>query len=85
MGWSMSEAPGLSPEVGNADLKRRLRDIYVAAFSGRTEQRERADEIAGDFRQFVQAAWPILEPVSPFIPGWHIDAICAHLLAVSNG
>jgi predicted phage terminase large subunit-like protein len=36
-------------------------------------------------RQFVEQAWPILEPESLFIPNWHIDAICAHLEAVIDG
>ena len=28
--------------------------------------------------------WPILEPSTPFIGGWSIDAMCEHLEAVSN-
>ena len=31
---------------------------------------------------FVELAWPIIEPGTPFIPNWHIDAICEHLEAV---
>jgi len=30
-------------------------------------------------------AWPILEPGTPFIPSWHIDAICDHLQACTEG
>jgi len=33
---------------------------------------------------FVPQAWPILEP-TPFIPNWHLDAICDHLQAVTDG
>jgi predicted phage terminase large subunit-like protein len=36
------------------------------------------------FRYFVERAWPVIEP-NPFVPGWHIDALCAHLEAVSAG
>lgn len=36
-------------------------------------------------RNFIKLAWPILEPGRVFTPGWHIDAICDHLEAVSNG
>lgn len=36
-------------------------------------------------RDFLQLAWPILEPGRKFVPGWHIDAICDHLEAVSSG
>lgn len=34
---------------------------------------------------FVQEAWPILEPETPFVDGWVIRAICDHLEAVSRG
>lgn len=33
--------------------------------------------------QFVQEAWHVLES-QPFIPGWHIDAFCQHLMAVAD-
>lgn len=36
-------------------------------------------------REFVRQAWPIIEPATPFISGWHIDCICDHLEAVTNG
>jgi predicted phage terminase large subunit-like protein len=34
---------------------------------------------------FVKEAWPILHPTTPYIHGWHIDAICQHLEAISDG
>jgi len=37
------------------------------------------------FREFVRQAWPIVEPSTPFVPGWHIDAIIDHLEAVTRG
>lgn len=36
-------------------------------------------------REFVEMAWHVVEPGSPFVGGWHIDAICDHLEAVSRG
>ena len=36
-------------------------------------------------RYFVECAWPVLEPSTPFVPGWHLDAICEHLEAVNAG
>lgn len=36
-------------------------------------------------RDFIKASWKILEPKRAFQPGWHIDAICEHLEAVTNG
>jgi len=34
---------------------------------------------------FVRAAWHIIEPGQPYVHGWHIDYICAHLEAITNG
>jgi predicted phage terminase large subunit-like protein len=33
--------------------------------------------------EFVQQAWPIVEPAE-FVSGWHMDAICEHLEAVTR-
>ena len=37
------------------------------------------------FQTFVRLAWMIVEPSTPFVPGWHIDAVIEHLEAVSLG
>jgi len=34
---------------------------------------------------FVRQAWVIVEPSTPFVPGWHIDAIVEHLEAITSG
>lgn len=34
---------------------------------------------------FVRQAWHVIEPSQPYIHGWHIDAVCAHLEAVTRG
>ncbi len=41
--------------------------------------------LPNNLRTYVERAWSIVEPATPYIPGWHIDAICEHLEAVSNG
>jgi predicted phage terminase large subunit-like protein len=43
--------------------------------------RQRCTTLAG----FVKEAWHILEPEAKFISNWHIDAICQHLEAVTDG
>lgn len=35
--------------------------------------------------EFVRQAWHVIEPGQPYIHGWHIDFICAHLEAISEG
>ena len=34
---------------------------------------------------FISRAWPAIEPATAYVHGWHIDAIAAHLEAVSAG
>lgn len=34
---------------------------------------------------FVREAWPVLHPNTAYVHGWHIDAICKHLEAVTAG
>lgn len=38
-----------------------------------------------DLRAYVEQAWPVVEPNVPYVPTWHIDAICDHLMAVTQG
>ncbi len=33
----------------------------------------------------MRRAWPVIEPGAPYIHGWHIDAVGAHLEAVTAG
>lgn len=35
--------------------------------------------------EFVRGAWPIIEPGTPLVWNWHLDAICEHLEAVTDG
>jgi predicted phage terminase large subunit-like protein len=44
-------------------------------------KREKAQR---NLKDFVIQAWPVLEPSTEFVPGIHIDAICAHLQAVTE-
>lgn len=34
---------------------------------------------------FVRDMWPLVEPSTAFVSGWHIEAICEHLEAVTSG
>lgn len=36
-------------------------------------------------KHFVRVMWHVLEPATPFVEGWHIDAIIEHLEAISRG
>lgn len=45
----------------------------------------RAERARRSFTLFVQDAWPVIEPGTPFVDGFHLQAIAAHLQAVSEG
>jgi predicted phage terminase large subunit-like protein len=41
-----------------------------------------AEESLSDF---IRQAWHVVEPSQPYVHGWHIDFICDHLEAITNG
>lgn len=45
----------------------------------------RAEKARRHLRDFVRLAWPVLEPETPLVWSWHVEAICDHLEAVSEG
>lgn len=54
--------------------RRRLAEDHFAI-------RARCERLAG----FVREAWRVLEPTTTYVHNWHIDAICEHLEAVTDG
>ena len=39
----------------------------------------------GGLLEFVRYFWDVLEPQTPFVEGWALDAVCEHLEAVTSG
>jgi predicted phage terminase large subunit-like protein len=65
-----------------AERARRAAEAERQRIAGEAERiRERCRSLAG----FVREAWPVLEPTQAYRHNWHIDAICAHLEAVTDG
>jgi len=54
------------------DIERQLMEISRA-------------ECEEDLATFVRQAWHIIEPGQPYVHGWHIDFICEHLAAITDG
>jgi predicted phage terminase large subunit-like protein len=46
---------------------------------------EEASALSADLSLYMSEAWHVLEPNTPFVPGWHLDAIAEHLTAVDAG
>lgn len=42
-------------------------------------------EAKASLSSFISMAWHITEPGQPYIHGWHIDALCEHLEAITDG
>jgi predicted phage terminase large subunit-like protein len=71
-----------SLEAIRAERARRLAEVERAQLDRNAETiRQRCSTLAG----FVREAWHVLEPEARYVPNWHIDAICAHLEAVTRG
>jgi predicted phage terminase large subunit-like protein len=49
------------------------------------ERIRRQVEAEQSLYEFLRQAWPVVEPGKPFVPGWHIEALCEHLEAVTRG
>ena len=47
--------------------------------------RDLALECTASLPVFIREAWPIVEPATPFVHGWHLDVVAHHLEAVSAG
>lgn len=55
-------------------------DFYRAV---KFEKERRAAERS--LHEFTKQAWHVIEPGTPFVDGWHLQAISEHLEAVVNG
>lgn len=67
-------------------IPRERLERYAAALQ-ELRRRELRREFArpGGFIKFVEYMWSVLEPGTPFVRGWAMDAIAEHLEAVSSG
>ena len=64
------------------DKARRAEEIERVRISERAEQ-IRAN--CGSLMGFIREAWHILEPATPLVEGWALDAVCEHFEAITNG
>lgn len=76
----------LLSEVGaerlRTELRRRdLADGEAAQGQSIEASRVKSRTLAG----FIREAWHVVEPGTPLVWGWHIEAICQHLEAVTYG
>jgi predicted phage terminase large subunit-like protein len=60
------------------------RQKRLAEVRGRLQQGQPAAVLEHSLAAYAQAAWHLIEPVTPLVWGWHLDAICEHLMAVPD-
>ncbi|QQE80915.1 phage terminase large subunit [Alicyclobacillus sp. SO9] len=48
-------------------------------------QQIQVEKARRSLKEFIRQAWMVLEPSTPYVHGWHLDAISEHLEAVSRG
>lgn len=70
------QTQGQLAELLRADIEREEAGVSIA---------EEAVELSKSLSKFVRAAWPIIEPRARYVHGFHVDAMCEHLEAVSAG
>ena len=69
-------------EAIKAERQKRAAEAERARVAAHAAQiRARCISLAG----FIREAWHILEPDQPLVWNWHLDAICQHLEAVTDG
>ena len=72
------------PIINHPDLIRKLGatgPVDSRAVLRKIEKKRCEDSLA----HFIRKAWAIIEPGQPYIHNWHLDFICAHLEAITNG
>lgn len=70
--------PAGSGRLLHAMSQQRLADLRRMRID---ETREACSSLYG----FIQKAWHVLEPTTPFVGGWAIKQLCRHLEAVTDG
>ncbi len=48
-------------------------------------ERIHTERMRRNLYEFAKEAWHVVEPSTQFVPGWHLEAICEHLEAVTRG
>lgn len=57
----------------------------VTALQSMFERERERRRCEGSLMEFCKRAWSIVEPGVAFVGGWHLEALCAHLEAVTDG
>ena len=74
----------MTPVVDSGDQDRLL--MQMVSTDGQMILMDQVrEESARSLSQFIRFCWPIIEPAAPYVHNWHIDFICEHLEAITDG
>lgn len=59
--------------------------MLLTKLSAALEQEQKKRACERSLHEFVRQGWAILEPKTPFVDGWALHAMCAHLEALTRG
>lgn len=68
----------LPPNIPRAKLER------IGSLINEIKRREERDGLEENLADFIKGGWRYIDP-APYVPNWHIEAICEHLQAVTDG
>lgn len=75
------------PRIEDLDLDKftvqelkKLKDMYESYYH--MEEMEACEQ---SLCEFIKQAWHVLEPSQPYIHGWHMEVLCDHLEACTDG
>lgn len=89
LGRPRADRPDPPPVVIPFHLDAYQKEIARRAEQDMFDEAERdADKVrkrCQSFAEFVRMAWKVIEPGTPLKWNWHLDAMCAHLEAISRG
>lgn len=66
-----------------ARVQQRLEERRIREAEERANQPPPKPDMS--LRDYIKGAWSVVEPKTPYVDNWHIDAMCDHLTAVSTG
>src|SRR5579863_2036635 len=77
----------MNPHMITPDSAMKNSNTSTSSWNERRFQLEavKMEKARRSLKAFLMQAWPILEPGTEFVDGIHIDAICLHLQAVTEG
>lgn len=76
----------IGPTHVDAEMARRVEEKQAVRTEAQAKKERRLQSAPhGGLLSFIRYFWTILEPATPFIEGWPLEAVCLHLEAVTAG